>query len=89
MRRAGGLRALIAIALLVSSGAPGAELAKPGEAPGAQSCTVGDRDRCAADAARCYRDCSLLESCSRACCLALADCLSSHDCQSGYPACAR
>jgi len=50
---------------------------------------MADRNRCNADASRSYRDCSLLETCARACCLKLTDCLASQGSQSSYPACAR
>ena len=88
MRQSNRLKARIVIVLLMSGGASGAELPKPAEAPGVQSCTTAGRDLCATEAVRCYRDCTLLETCSRACCLKLTDCLASKGCQFGYPSCA-
>ncbi len=81
--------AVIAIVLLTSGGTLGAELPKPPENPDSQSCTTAGRDLCATEAVRCSRDCTLLETCTRACCFKLADCLASKGCAFGYPSCAR
>ncbi len=90
LAEANRLSALIVIVIVTTSGgAAGAELPKPADVPGAQSCTTANRDLCTTEAFRCNRDCTLLETCTRACCLKLTDYLALKGCQFDYPSCAR